>query len=468
MGKATFDVKIRDKQTGRIVHGQRHELKRTADGTFDVDIDCGRVTPWHFDNPALYDYEVNVIHGKQVSDTNRGHIGFREFVIKGNRFVLNGEPVRLPGIESMVGSNPDLGMAEPKEYIVHTASMMKDLNCTITRFHWFQGETMLDALDSLGILTQQELSWWQQPYGEMSPELYRLAEETLEEAIEAYYNHPCIFAWAVSNEVGGNHAQVKTLGALCKKLDPQRLSETVSPSIHHNLENDPSLLLDLPTWNEYIGTWNGLKNYVREELPQCFDILRPVLQDRPLFITEYGLCEPAFTGGDRRRTDDMLYHITEWCKADYVTGYIYFSLEDYRTQGGEEGILNHRIRRHGITDCRHRPKPSYYILRDLMCPVEVDKVHPSADVPADAPQAATWRADRNYRTLTVGIKVKNTIPSYILRNYSIKYTDADGRQQHIALPVMEPGQRYDIALPNINHSFKFDVCRPDGRACLNY
>lgn len=359
-------------------------------------------------------------------------------------------------------------MAEPVSYIKASAAMLKALNTTITRFHWIQGEDMLNALDSLGILAQEELSWWQQPYKELKPEQEALAKETIAELIEAHYNHPCIFAWAVSNEVGDNHEAVRRLGAFIKQQDQSRMTETVGNRIYRYLENDPSLLLDIPTWNEYIGTWHGSGKKIREELPGYFKQIAPVLKGRPLFITEYGLCEPAFVGGDCRRIDDMLYHIKEWARQDFVTGYIYFCLEDYRTQMGEEGMGKHRIRRHGITDYRHNPKPSYYVLRDLMCPLEIDKVQPSTAVRDNNTVAGVWEAQEGDRTLIVGISVKNSIPSYVLRGYTLRYNDAEGVRHTITLPEMHPGQRYDISVPNINDQVKFDICRPDGGSCLNY
>ena len=465
---ATFALKISCKQTGKTVYEGQLMLKRNAQGTFDTNIYCGKVIPWHFDHPTLYNFEVSVLDGSDISDTKTGHIGFRDFRIEGNRFVLNGEPVRLPGIETMPGSNPDYGMAEPVPYIQSNAAMLKDLNTTITRFHWIQSEDMLNALDSLGILTQEELSWWQQPYGNLTPEQEALAKETIGEMIEAHYNHPSIFAWAVSNEVRDNQESVKKLGAFIKQQDPSRMTESVGNRIYQFLENEPSLLLDIPTWNEYIGTWHGSGKKIREELPDYFKMIEPVLNGRPLFITENGLCEPAFVGGDRRRIDDMLYHIKEWASRDYVAGYIYFCLEDYRTQMGEEGLGKHRIRRHGITDYRHQPKPSYYVIRDQMCPVEIDKVQPSTAVRDNKTLAGVWEAKADDRTLIVGISVKNSIPSYILRGYTLRYKDAEGLMKTITLPEMHPGQRYDIMVPNINDHVKFDVCRPDGGSCLNY
>ena len=163
-----------------------------------------------------------------------------------------------------------------------------------------------------------------------------------------------------------------------------------------------------------------------------------------------------------------MYHIKEWARQEFVTGYIYFCLEDYRTQMGEEGMGKHRIRRHGITDYRHNPKPSYYVLRDLMCPVEVDKVQPSTAVRDNTTLAGVWEAKQGDRTLIVGISVKNSIPSYVLRGYSLRYIDAEGNRQTITLPEMKPGQRYDISIPNMNDQVKFDICRPDGGSCLNY
>lgn len=451
---ATFCILLREKQTGHAIVEKRLALKRSAAGTFDTDIDCGKVHPWHFDNPTLYAFEVSVLDNNGVSDIKSGHIGFRNFCIEGNRFVLNGEKVRLPGIESMPGSNPDYGMAEPQHYILDNARLLKELNATITRFHWVQGEYMLSALDSLGIMVQEELSWWQKPYKKLTAEQERLAKETLTEMIEAHYNHPCIFSWAMSNEVGDNHSMVKSLGAYIRELDSSRLAVTVGNNFHKYLDNEPSLLLDLPTWNEYVGTWAGSQPRTREELPELLQKVGHTLGNRPLLITECGLCEPAFVGGDRRRVDDMLYHIHEWEKTNFITGYIYFCLEDYRTQMGEEGLGKHRIRRHGITDCRHQPKASFHVLRDLMCPVDVNKVKPSADL--------------GDKTLNIGIRVKDKLPSYILRGYKINYIDSNGRTASVALPPMEPGKCYEVLLPNINSQYKFNICRPTGQACLYY
>ena len=82
--------------------------------------------------------------------------------------------------------------------------------------------------------------------------------------------------------------------------------------------------------------------------------------------------------------------------------------------------------------------------------------------------AGVWETKADDRSLIVGIAVKNSIPSYILRGYTLRYQDANGDEQTIALPVMYPGKRYDIPVNNINKRFKFDIVRPTGTTCLNY
>ena len=210
-GKARFDIRlwedrvnkikgrltVRNRQSGDTVFDSDLMLaKRKASHHYSATITIANPQLWHFDHPNLYDFTFSIPGSDALSD----HFGFREFKVEGRQFVLNGEPVRLPGIESMSGSHPLYGMAEPADYIGKTVRMMKDLNTTITRFHWVQDQQMLNLMDETGILCQEELSWWQQPRKELSPELRQTAKEALEEMIEAHYNHPCIYGWGISNE----------------------------------------------------------------------------------------------------------------------------------------------------------------------------------------------------------------------------------------------------------------------------
>ncbi len=66
---------------------------------------------WHFDHPNLYRARVTLSNGHALETT----FGIRRIETRGAAFYLNGERVRLMGVERMAGSNPEFGMAEPAE-----------------------------------------------------------------------------------------------------------------------------------------------------------------------------------------------------------------------------------------------------------------------------------------------------------------------------------------------------------------
>lgn len=455
-------LEVTNRQTGEKVYDSELALsKKKGDRHFSKTIMIANPQLWHFDHPNLYDFTFTIPGNDVLSD----HFGIREFKVVGKRFVLNGEEMRLPGIETMQGSNPIYGMAEPDSYIDKTVQMMKHLNTTITRFHWVQTNRMLDDMDEMGMLAQEELSWWQQPYKELSPELHQTALEALEEMVEAHYNHPCIFAWGMSNEVRDNHKEIRQLADFVLTLDPNRIVDVACNHTNTLLDKDPSLVLDLPTWNDYLGTWHGPDQTL---LPKQLARLDSAFAGRPLFITEAGLCEPAFTGGDARRVNDMCYHISEWQKQDFICGYIYFCLQDYRTQMGEEGLYKHRIRRHGITKCDLTPKASYYVLRQLMNPIDITEVKPANAKRNEGSLAGQYNVSSDNPDAQIKLQVKATIPCYSLKGYTLQYENINGQLQTIALPDMQPGETYPLLLKNVNTRYAFEILRPDGTCVIEY
>ena len=474
-GKARFDLRlwddsqktvkgrlvVKNRQTGATEYDGAVSLKKGKnDKHFSTTIEIQNPQLWHFDQPNLYDFTFEIPGNDALSD----HFGFVDFKMQGRSFVLNGEAVRLPGIEDMPGSHPEYGMAEPKTFIDQTVRLMKDLNTTITRFHWPQDRRMLDAMDEMGILCTEQIPWWQQPAPALG-ELRQNAREQLEEMIEADYNHPSIFAWGLANEVWGIHDDLRWLRDIAKTLDPNRLNIAFSHETYKDYDKNPSCVLDIPTWNEYTGAWHGPR---REDLPERLEKIDSALSDRPLLITEAGLCEPAFTGGDGRRIDDMIYHVKEWQKAAFIPGYIYFCVQDYRTQIGEEGLGKWRIRRHGVTKVDLTPKPSYYVLHQLMSPIEITEVYPANSRKTGDALAGQIEVDANDRDAAITLKVKNSIPSYTLRGYTLQYADGNGQQHTIALPDMQPDKNYHFVLKNINAQYAFDIQRPGGYHVIEY
>lgn len=76
-------------------------------------------------------------------------------------------------------------------------------------------------------------------------------------------------------------------------------------------------------------TGKYIEEQIRKTAKRC--------QDKPLIISEFGLCEPAFEGGDKRRSEILAQRISIHRQIPNISGYIWFSLNDYRAQYGEYG-----------------------------------------------------------------------------------------------------------------------------------
>ena len=411
-------------------------------------VDLGKIKPWHFDSPHLYTISVRLFDKNGISDEKMTRVGFRQIKIEGRYFYLNGEAVRLPGIEYMAGSMPNYGMAEPIEVMEKAVDLMKESNSIITRFHWQQDDRLLDLLDEKGMLVQEEIPWWQAP-GNLTPALYATAQKHIKEMIERDYHHPCIFSWGVSNEIYGNTDRTvySKLINYARSLDSIRMVAVVSNEIFKRLDKDESLLADIPTWNEYTGTWHGKSRY---ELPMRFDtIYKKALNngERPLLITEHGLCEPAFSGGDLRRIEEMVYHYDQWSQRDYVFGAIYFSLNDYRTHMGESGKGVYKARIHGLTNMNLQKKVSFDVYSMLASPVVIMGLEPIGS----GLEADVW------------ITVKKALPTYTLSGIYIRWKDRVGKEHIHSLPVLKPGDDYKVRIHHTNpNNISIEVVRPTG------
>ncbi|MDR1371205.1 MAG: hypothetical protein LBJ72_13950 [Dysgonamonadaceae bacterium] len=444
--KADFTLTFAEYASKKVIFSKTITLT-SENGIFTTEADFKDIKLWHFDSPNLYTLQIDVTEKGKLTDTYHTRFGFRKVEIKGDRFYLNEEPVRLPGIEYTAGSYPEYGMAEPPKIMSEAVDLMKEINCTITRFHWQQDERILNMLDERGILVQEEMPWWQRP-DNLTPEMEALAKKQIDLMIERDFNHPCIFSWGVSNEVIENTERDNYVQLIrhAKAWDSNAFVSVVSVRLTQALADDVALLADIPTWNDYIGSWHSKFN---EELPGLLQNIREkALGGRPLLITEHGLCEPRHVGGDARRITDMAYHYNQWAKNDFIFGCIYFCLNDYRTHYGESGKGRYQQRIHGLTDQRFNKKTSYAVYKGLAAPVYFERMELSAE-----------GTEAN-----VVVAVKSSLPSYILRNYKLVWKITSGKMKELALPELKPGDKYQAVITGFDPKERpiVQVIRPGG------
>ena len=415
---------------------------------------------WHFDHPHLYRATVQVSQDHKPLHSTTQTFGSRKFEIRNAAFYLNGERVRLMGVERMAGSNPQYGMAEPEEWIRHDHEDLKELNCVFTRVHWQQDKRVLDYCDRHGILIQEELpSWGPATFdgmaNEPSPEIMQNGLEQLREMITRDCNHPAIIAWGLCNEVNGHNpparAFIRRMAEAARRLDPHRLLTYASNSLQQDPGTDAAGWLDFIEWNEYYGSWYGGNTAsVRRNLEE----IHRAFPNKPLVVSEYGYCEctPERLGGDARRIEILRDHTNICREFDFVAGTIFFDYNDYRTHIGDKGLGPLKQRVHGVVDLYGNRKPSFDVLRQESSPVESLQLGPGEGL------------------LNATLTTRKTLPAYTLEGYTLRWVvfgfdDLPMEQGSAALPILLPGQqaRMHIQFQEKNPTrVRVDVMRPTG------
>ncbi|MBK7375017.1 MAG: beta-galactosidase [Chitinophagaceae bacterium] len=414
------------------------------------------IHPWHFDFPNLYRIDVTVMIGNKAVDKISTNTGFHELKFTNGQTFLNGEHIKLMGVEWTAGSNPNYGFAETDSVIIAMGKLMKDVNCIFSRQHFQQGDVFYDFCDRNGILVQQELPLWG-PETPANDTIRNIAMKQLEVMVKTLYNHPSIFSWGVGNELRARDNDMKPMIAdllrKSRELDPSRHTAYVSNTLTQGFYNNPKFVSDAANdgdylmMNEYGGSWWDIPT---GKINHYLDSVHMSYPGKPFFISEFGLCEPNFKGGDERRVEDLIYHMGIYESKPYVEGAIYFDLTDYRTHyPGTSEKNKFRRRIHGVYDMYGTPKPSMKVLRELSTPVEVQGV-------------------RNWKKGKLNILIFGSIglPQHVVKGYKLYVSDkADNYTSGNAyeLPDIKPGQRIDFEVDELSNGNVFiTIIRPTG------
>jgi beta-glucuronidase len=415
---------------------------------------------WHFDHPNLYRLEFSIA-GARESHCFPTIFGIRKLEAKDGAFHLNGERVRLMGVERMAGSNPEFGMAEPADWIRHDHADMKHLNCVFTRVHWPQDKRVLDYCDRHGILMQSEVpAWGSATFQGMGPqpdaEILENGVEQLREMIARDRNHPCLVVWGLCNEIGGQdppaYQFAKRMLQEAKKLDPGRLCSYASNSLDNTPERDVAGLMDFIEANEYFGTWAPGS---AADAARYLDEIHTAFPAKPIVISEYGYCActPDRPEGDEHRIEILRTHDLAIRSREYTAGAIFFCYNDYRTHVGDRGtgVLKQRV--HGVVDVYGAKKQSYELLRRESSPIE------------------SLSLENHLNVLQVILRTRGDVPMYTLRGYKLCSTfygqgDIPVELQEVEIPDLPPASSARLEVKFIQSEvptrIRFDVMRPTG------
>ncbi|MGO9403426.1 MAG: glycoside hydrolase family 2 protein [Terriglobales bacterium] len=214
---------------------------------------------WDLKQPNLYTVVVRILRGAQLVDEDTRRFGFREASFTEEGFKLNGEVVKLRGLNRHQ-TFPFVGQAMPRRVQRRDAIILKkELRCNLVRTsHYPQSRHFLDCCDEIGLLVLEEIPGWQH----IGDEVWKsLAVDNVRRMIRRDWNHPAIVLWGVRiNESKDDHDFYTRTNALAHALDPTRQTGGIRYFQHSEfLEdvftmNDFGFPLKAPNHPRYLNT----------------------------------------------------------------------------------------------------------------------------------------------------------------------------------------------------------------------
>ncbi|NLI54546.1 MAG: glycoside hydrolase family 2 protein [Clostridiales bacterium] len=324
-------------------HRQSAALTGERQQSIDLSFDAGDVRLWGIREPNLYDLRVTLLSDGAALDEFDCRIGFREAAFTPDGFFLNGERVKLRGLNRHQ-SYPYVGNAMPKRAQERDAELLKrELGVNLARTsHYPQSKHFLNRCDELGLLVFEEIPGWQHIGNDAWK---RNAMTALEEMITRDWNHPSIVLWGVRvNESPDDDAFYRETNALAHRLDATRQTGGV-----RNFEGS-HLFEDVYTYNDFLhnGITKALKS--RDEVARAHVPYMVTEHNGHMFPTKKVDCE-------EKRVEHALRHLRvldSMYGADEISGAIGWCMSDYNTH--KDFGSGDKICYHGVTDMFRLPK----------------------------------------------------------------------------------------------------------------
>lgn len=231
---------------------------------------------WTAETPDLYQLKTELIKDGKIAEIYYVNIGFRKIEIRGNKFLVNGQPIKIKGVNHH-DTSPDNGYTMSPELIEKDIMLMKQHNINAVRTSHYPPDTyLLDMCDKYGIYVIDEADL--ETHGGMfvgewnciadDDNWKALHIDRAERMVKRDINHPSVIMWSIGNESGEgkNHA---AMAEYIKKYDPTR-------PVHYECAK-----------REYNKTYFDVYSEMYPELGVCEEYAKKEGELKPMFLCEY-------------------------------------------------------------------------------------------------------------------------------------------------------------------------------------
>jgi beta-glucuronidase len=335
---------------------------------FGVDLEA--MERWSPENPRLYTVRLELGDDDLIERT-----GFRDIRVQGQRVLLNGEPLRIVGVNRHE-DHPDWGLALPEHLMLRDLWLLEDWGGNSIRgSHYPNDQRFLDLCDERGILFIEEIPLWGYSASQLAHDILSdRAAAMVWAMVERDVNHPCIWAWSVLNECATDTTEGELL--VERLVDTVREVDRTRPVTYatDRAEADRCLhLVDLVCLNAYHGWYRD-----DETWPRFLDRMRALVGNKPMLVTEFGAggiygwhtLEEGVIWSEEYQAALLSDCITTFEERHDLVGYYVWQFFDTRS---DRGARNRRAlgrprsyNNKGLLNEYRQPKLAYHQTRELL------------------------------------------------------------------------------------------------------
>ena len=328
-GEGELVCMITDISTGNVLFAEPCEK--------NAEITVPEAGLWTLDDPKLYELSMTLRNGDK-EDVFTTKFGFRDAVFKTDGFYLNGEKIKLRGLNRHQ-CWPYVGYAMPKSMQQMDADILKNelgLNAVRTS-HYPQSHHFIDRCDELGLLVFTEIPGWQNIGDDAWKEQ---AVINTREMVSQYRNHPSIILWGVRINESVDCDELYThTNKEAHELDPYRQTSGV------RYLKKSSLLEDVYAFNDF--SHNGKTAGCEQKKNVTSDM------NKPYFISEYNghMFPTKVFDSELHRQEHALRHcnvLDSVMANEDICGSFGWCMFDYNTH--KDFGSGDRVCYHGVTD----------------------------------------------------------------------------------------------------------------------
>jgi beta-galactosidase len=396
---------------------------------------------WTAETPNLYTLVLTLNdENGNVVEADSCKIGFRKIEIRDGQFLINGQPIRLRGVNRHE-IDPDTGHTMTEARMIQDLTLMKQANINAVRTcHYPDDPRWYDLCDRYGIYVLDEANICTHGTRGFLANDTRWTAAFLDRAqrmAERDKNHSSVIVWSMGNESGYGPNFAAVSGWL-HEFDPTR-------PVHYEGAQTET---DAPKTVDIIGRFYprlSTETYAKADDPwnlrwdKLLEIAQSTNDNRPVLATEYAHAMGNAMGNLQDYWNEIYSNprmlggfIWEWCDQS-----LHKSLPDGRiidTLGGDFGDMpNHGgFAIKGLVSAERKPFPKYYEVKKVYQPVTVEAA--------------------NLKPGNVELKVINRDSFLNLANYEVRWSVSDNNgagTQSGALPPMDcpPGHSIKLKIP---------------------